>query len=160
MEIWRGKWPWRVYLRIERRNLYVNIVFAGRVFQYNLDILFCRRCKMPLNKKTLEEWGNNRYYCTRCSSILDSTFPPMNPVEINLADAEESSTYSGAGGLYWPHSGNITIIKGNEWSIHHTINHEWMHRVLHEHVGRKACSQYDRICSNVDPYHDPIIGGV
>jgi len=107
----------------------------------------CSYCEK--NIKKLESWGNQKL-CSKCVKSYRDEFPDNPPADFSDLTIEEPRFEGGAS--YSPKTGK-TIFRGENSDHAETINHEFIHFLLHEVVGIRCCYQYDSIYEHIDIYH-------
>ena len=110
----------------------------------------CYHCTKDFDK--LEGWGNLDL-CPVCAKLYRDHFPDKPKAEFSDLTIDEPRFAGGAS--YSPRTGK-TIFRGENADHAETINHEFMHFVLHEVIGIRGCYQYDSIQGTIDPYHGSV----
>lgn len=102
----------------------------------------------------LESWGTQQL-CQKCVKDYVGDFPTQPPS--NMSDVSFEKPKNSGYACYNPHTGTTELTNPKVGRIAETLNHEFMHFILHRDFGIRCCYQYDSIYDVVDKYHDSSI---
>lgn len=101
--------------------------------------------------KSLENWGIINL-CKDCVKYYKKELPKTPP--INRGSIKIEKPKKGCWGTYNPTTGEIEFTdKESNQPFEGTINHEFMHYLLHRLMSLRCCYQYDNVKQVVDSYH-------
>lgn len=105
------------------------------------------------HSEELESWGTQQL-CPKCVKDYESDFPRKPPA--NMSDITFEKPKMSSYACYNPYTGETELTNPVVKHIVETINHEFMHFILHRDYGLRCCYQYDSIYQVVDPFHSSI----
>jgi len=110
-----------------------------------MEIETCNHCGKEFEERELEKWGDC-FFCPSCIKIQIKKSKKTKNLEIQIRDnnphiMETASLWAS----YDIENGGMIIYVAKEDNIELAINHEFLHKILHNMFNLKTCYQLDNL---------------